>query len=190
MTRAVFTALLACALPAATYAAPEPRWEVSAGGSGGFAGELYGFGVAGRALFTPSRYVGVGGLIDVMYLRTSGDRAPNSLPYAYATLSSYVAAVLELRAPLGAWMPYLEVSLGGVANSTIDDTNTSCGYGEGFGAGAGGGVKVLLGPHVALGVLASARFAGGSMGCNDVAGPHAFSFAPLVAGTASAHVRW
>lgn len=173
------------------WAAREPQWELSVAGQAGLAGEMMGFGAVAHALWTPSPYWAVGGLVDVMHLSGSGDRAGNGGAYESTLLSTYVAGTGQLRLPLGVWMPYLELGLGGVAISSLERVNNQCYPASGFAPGLAAGVKVRLSDALALGVRGGGRFSSAGNACTLIAGPA--SLTPdvvLLSASAGVHIRW
>ena len=170
----------------------EPEWEVSVAGQGGLAGEMMGFGAVAHALWTPSRYWAAGGLVDVMYLSGGGDLAGTRATYQVALLSTYVAGVGQLRLPLGAWMPFLELGLGGVVVSRLENLNNQCSENSGVSPSVAGGLEVRLSDNLALGARGGGRLSSAGRSCTLIANGPA-SMGPdfvLLSASAGVHVRW
>jgi hypothetical protein len=193
MNGARASALLLLVLGAGpAWGAREPEWELSVAGQAGLAGDMMGFGAVVHGLWTPSRYWAVGGLVDVMYLSGGGDRAGNGSAYELTLLSTYVAGAGQLRLPLGAWMPFLELGLGGVAVSSLERVNNQCSTDSGVTPSVAAGVEVRLSDSLALGVRGGGRFSSGGSGCTLIGNGPA-SLAPdfvLLSASAGLHVRW
>jgi hypothetical protein len=193
MTATRASALLLLLLGASpAWGERESDWEVSVAGQGGLAGEMMGFGAVAHAFWTPSRYWAAGGLVDVMYLSGGGDRAGNGAAYRVALLSTYVAGAGHLRLPLGAWMPFLELGLGGVVVSRLESVNNQCGENSGVSPSLAAGVKVRLSDNLALGVRGGGRLSSAGRSCTLI-GDGPASVGPdfvLLSASAGVHVRW
>lgn len=184
-------ARLACALVVLALAQParadEPEWEVGAAAQVGFAGETHGFGAVVHGLYRSTPYLAFGGLVDVMYLGGGGDRAFNGKPYSLALVSTYVAGVAQLRASLGAWMPFVELGAGALLNATLESVNNQCSAPISATPSLSAGLNVQLARNVALGVRDGGRLSLGR--CENQLGPASLMPAGPVLLTAAAGVQ-
>lgn len=183
----------ACALVVLTLAqsarADEPQWEVGAAAQAGLAGDTHGFGAIVHGLYRSTPYLAFGGLVDVMHLSGGGDRALNGKPYSLALVSTYVAGVAQLRAPLGAWMPFVELGAGALLNATLESVNNQCSAPSGATLSVSGGLNVQLARNVAVGVRGGGRLSLGR--CDQALGPASLLPGPvLVTAAAGVQARW
>lgn len=190
---AVVGARFASALIVLTLAQParadEPQWEVGADAQVGFAGEAHGFGAVVHGLHRSTPYLAFGGLVDVMHLSGGGDRAFNGKPYRLSLVSTYVAGVAQLRAPLGTWMPFVELGAGALLNATLDSVNNQCSAPSGATLSVSAGLNVQLARNVAIGVRGGGRLSLG--GCDEALGPASLLPGPvLLTAAAGAQVHW
>jgi hypothetical protein len=162
--------------------------EIGVGAAYLASGKHRGFGASASALWG-GRFLALGATFDVARLGAKGT-APNGQPFDHAYGSALVAALFELRAPVGRARPYLDLALGFTAVDNIRSINTQCHHDSGLGAGAATGVKVDLGGNVAAGLRASVRLPSGSLGCGASRGPWSFSLEPLIGLAATADYYW
>lgn len=172
----------------ASAARAEHDWETSATASYASSGALRGGGVVLSGLWVPSEYFATGLMFDAVHLGQSG--VANAGPYNFRFLSMFVGAMAQLRVPIGRFVPYVDLELGGTIVDTLESNNMVCGVGSGVGAGAGGGLKVAIASNMALGARVSARLPAGTVGCSDIPGYTRVDYAPLFLAGGSFELQW
>jgi hypothetical protein len=196
MTRLVFCACggLVLSLFRATpvhAAPPSPAsWEAGATASYVTSGDFSGYGAGGVALWLPLEWLAIGATVDVARLSASGVAPRNRRPFRSAFVSAYAGPLAQFRLPLGRFLPYADLSLGAVIAEMTVRENAQCSWGSGIDGSAGAGVKVALDSGLLFGLRASARLPGGSLGCNEAAGPWSFGIDPLLSLGATVDFRW
>lgn len=165
------------------------EWEAGAASYYAWDGDFSGTGVTGGGLWLLNEYVGFGPIVDVAYLSAAGDHAVNGQRYRYAFIQTFLGGVVQGRLPLGRVLPYAELALGGGLISELDSVNTQCSYNSLPGGALATGAKLELGPGLAVGIRAGARFAAGGS-CTDRSGPWSFAPGPLLSLGGTFDLRW
>ena len=151
-------------------------------------GSFDGFGVTATYSWLPSDYLAFGPVLDLAALG-GGGKSGNGLGSSYSFLSTFIGPSLQLRLPVGAFLPYADVGIGYLGVFQVRSSNTQCDYGAGFGARLGVGLNAAV-SALRVGVRGSARQAGGALSCAAVFGPATFDASLLFALGATADYRW
>jgi hypothetical protein len=183
-------ALLLAAAPARTEPnAAQSLWEGGVTTSYVSAGELKGVGIGANALWVPGGFIAYGVTLDIARV-SAGGTADNGLPFNYAIASTFAGGMIQLRLPVGPFLPHADLGLGVVQVIGLGSNNNQCQYGSGPAARLGVGLKVALAEHFALGLRGSARSPGGSLSCTAMYGPWGFEPHPLFTLGTTADYRW
>jgi hypothetical protein len=152
----------------------EARWDLRADTSYASSGNFQGWGVAARGAWLPRRYLALGASVE-----TTGLHADGTIPtvaFSQSFRSTLLAGFAQARLPLRVVTPYLELALGQVSVSQGEQTGSQCSYHGGFGVGVAAGADLSLSRSLSVGLRASTRNPGYSLGCAAQAGPWSFEF--------------
>jgi hypothetical protein len=114
----------------------------------------------------------------------------NGSPFSYAIASTFAGGMIQLRLPIGPFLPHADLGLGVVMVDQLRSDNSQCGYGSGPAARLGVGLRIALSESFTLGLRGSARSPGWSLSCTAMFGPWAFELRPLYAVGTTADYRW